>query len=68
MRNKLATNWITVADPVTTTGIWLISYIDLVTDFAFDFFAVKFGMQHCLACEVSKAYTSVLYVSSDGDV
>ena len=68
MPNELATNLITVSDPVTVTDIWLIGFVDLDIDFAFDFFVVKFGMQHSLACEVSKAYIGFLYVSSDGNV
>jgi hypothetical protein len=68
MRNKLAAHLITLSDPVTVTGSWLISFIGLLIDFAFDFFAVKFDMQLSLFCEVSKAYTGVLCVSSDGNV
>jgi hypothetical protein len=42
------------------------SFIDLVIDFAFDLFVVKFGMKHSLSCEFSKAYCDFLYVSSGG--
>ena len=60
MRNKIARNLITLSDPVST-GVWLISFIGfvivivIVIVIAFDFLAVKFGMQHFLPYEVRKA-------------
>jgi hypothetical protein len=68
MRAEMTTNLVTLTDPVAITGILPISFTGLLIGFAVDFFAVKFGMQHCLTCEVSKDYTGVLCVSSDGNV